>query len=38
MAHWNNDYAARDGEIDWPSLLVIVLVIFGLFLEALWAS
>jgi hypothetical protein len=44
MASWGDEYPesghdvhGRQG-VDWGSLLVIVLLIFGLFLEALWVS
>jgi hypothetical protein len=35
--NWGDEYADQAG-IDWKSFLVIVLLVFGLFLEALWVS
>jgi len=37
MATWGDPYPVGPG-IDWRSALVIVAVIFGLFLEALWVG
>ena len=40
MAIWGEPATFDDQErgVDWGSALVILLLIFGLFLEALWAS
>ena len=37
MANWGDDSSNQHG-VDWGSFLVIVLLIFGLFVEALWVG
>jgi len=38
MANWIGDERFDEDAPEWVSLLVIVLVFFGLFLEGLWVS